>query len=223
MNDSVLNELKALVDRAVRPVRATFARKRGMREELLAHLTEIYDEEAARLRDEHAALERAKERFGNPEELTTQLQQAVPRVDRCWSVLENVGYRPSESAWRLAARHFLVMLLIYSLLLPIGMALTTNWDFRPTAEVQRLIAFILVGAVLLVALWNVILSIVLAPLLGKIGPALVSKRRGRILLAVLCGFIVLGGLLPAFTGAAVLFLLMARQAARQWRYDSAWA
>ena len=39
MNEVTLKELKIVVERAVRPVRATLARKRKMREELLAHLT----------------------------------------------------------------------------------------------------------------------------------------------------------------------------------------
>jgi len=224
MNETAARELKIIVERAVQPVRATFARKRGMREELLAHLLAIFDEEAERLGDEQAALEQAKQRFGDPGELTTQLQQAVPRLCRWRSILENMGYRPSESAWHLAAKHFLVMLLIYLLWLPMILAFKNNWEIPGPAEAQRIIALVLVGAVLLVALWNVILSIVLAPLLNKIGPVFASKRRGRIVLAVLCGFVVLCGLLsPAFTGAAVLFILMARQAVKEWRYRDEWA
>jgi hypothetical protein len=221
MDDVILQELKRVVEQAVRPVGATMTRKRQMREELLAHLMAIFDEEAERLGDEQAALEQAKQRFGDPGELTTQLQQAVPRWDRCRSILENMGYRPSESAWHLAAKHFLAMLLIYLLWLP-------TWELahghlRP-ADAQGIMALLLVGAVLWIALFNVILSVVLAPLLNKIGPVLASKRWGRILLAVLCGLVVLGGLvLPAFTGAAVLFILMARQAVKEWRYQTDWA
>jgi hypothetical protein len=221
MDDVILQELKRVVEQAVRPVRATMTRKRQMREELLAHLTAVFDEEAERLADEQAALERARQRFGDPEELTTQLQQAVPRWDRCRSILENMGYRPSESAWHLAAKHFLAMLLIYLLWLP-------TWELalgklRPV-DAQGIMALLLVAAVLWIALFNVILSVLLAPLLNKIGPGLASKRWGRIFLAVLCGLVVLGGLvLPAFTGAAVLFTLMARQAVKQWRYQADWA
>ena len=43
-----MNELMVHVERAVRPVRANPARKFKMRQELLAHLTGIYDEELAR-------------------------------------------------------------------------------------------------------------------------------------------------------------------------------
>ncbi len=221
MDDVIVQELKRVVEQAVRPVAATMTRKRQMREELFAHLMAIFDNEAERLGDEPAALEQAKQRFGDPGELTTQLQQAVPRWDRCRSILENMGYRPSESAWHLAAKHFLAMLLIYLLWLP-------TWELafgklRPV-DAQGIMALLLVGAVLWIALFNVILSVVLAPLLNKIGPVLASKRWGRILLAVLCGLVVLGGLvLPAFTGAAVLFILMARQAVKEGRYQADWA
>jgi hypothetical protein len=226
MNDATLKELKIVVEQTVRPVGATMARKRRMREELLAHLTAIFEEEFERLGDEQAALERAKRRFGDPGELTTQLQQSVPRWDRCRSILENMGYRPSESAWCLAAKHFLAMLLIYMLWVPTWELAHGNLqDLRLVgAELQYLAAFVLVGVVLLAALFNVILSVVLAPLLDQIGPVLAAKRRGRVLLAVLCGLLVLCGLaLPPFTGAAVLFMLMARQAVKQWRYQADWA
>jgi hypothetical protein len=227
MNEANLSELKIVVERAVRPVRATMARKRKMREELLAHLLAIFEEEAEKLGDEQTALDMAKRRFGDPKELSRELQASVSHWDRFGSILENLGYQPTESAWHLAAKHFLVMLLIYLLLLPMWLAfrdlryLRELRDMGPM-EVQRGI-LIIVGAVVVAALFNVILSIVLAPLLHKIGPVLASKRWGRILLAVLCGFVVLCGAVPTFTGAAILFLLMARQAVKEWRYQADWA
>jgi hypothetical protein len=71
MNETSLKELKIVVERAVRPVRATTKRKRKMREELLAHLVSIFQEEVDSLGDEQVALQRVRERFGDPEELTT--------------------------------------------------------------------------------------------------------------------------------------------------------
>ena len=222
MNDATLKELKIVVEQAVRPVRATMARKRGMREELLAHLVSVFEEEAERLGDEQAALEHATQRFGDPGELTTQLQQAVPRWDRCRSIVENMGYQASESAWHLAAKHFLVMLLIYSLWLPTWLLAFERLRNLGSPEVQYLVAFVLVGAVIVLALLNVIFSLVLAPLINKFGPLLASNHRGRIWLAVLCGLALLCGLSPHFTGAAVLFILMARQAVKEWRYQTDW-
>ncbi|NQT11696.1 MAG: hypothetical protein HQ582_03035 [Planctomycetes bacterium] len=220
MNDATLTELKVVVERAVRPVRATMARKHRMREELLAHLVAIFDEEEKHSGDEQAALEQAKRRFGDPRELTGQLQQGVSRWDRCRSILENMGYHPSESAWHLATKHFVVLLLIYSA--PF-IVLTSGYLRSLAVEAQR--EFIpAVGLGLpLIALLNVFLSVVVASLLDKIGPALASKRRGRILLAVLCGLVVCGVALPPVAGAAVLFILMARQTVKEWRYQRAWA
>ena len=98
MNESTLTQLKIIVERAVRPVRASTARKRKMREELLAHVVGVFEEEAARLGDEQAALARTRERFGQAAELTGQLQASVPRIE------ENLaGYGSGESALRLAA------------------------------------------------------------------------------------------------------------------------
>jgi hypothetical protein len=92
MNESTLTQLKILVERAVRPVRASTARKRKMREELLAHVVGVFEQEAARQGDDRAALERTALRFGNSAEVTSQLQESVPSGDRS-----------GESALRLAA------------------------------------------------------------------------------------------------------------------------
>jgi ATP-dependent Clp protease ATP-binding subunit ClpC len=95
MNESTLTQLKIVVERAVRPVRASVARKRKMREELLAHVVGVFEEEAARLGDDRAALERTALRFGNPAEVTSQLQESVPAGDRIARLL---GGRPGEAA-----------------------------------------------------------------------------------------------------------------------------
>ena len=76
-----LAQLK-FVERIVRPVRCTTPRKRKMREELLAHLSAIYDEELSRTSDPDAAWHTAVERFGAPAELTCELQHSVSWSDR---------------------------------------------------------------------------------------------------------------------------------------------
>jgi len=78
MNDVILQELKGVVEQAVRPVRATMARKRRMREELLAHLTAIFEEEVETLGDDQAALDQAKRRFGDSRELTGSFKRLCP-------------------------------------------------------------------------------------------------------------------------------------------------
>jgi hypothetical protein len=103
MNEPTLTRLKILVERAVRPVIASTARKRKMREELLAHVVGVFEEEA-NLGDEEAALARTQERFGQAAELTGQLQASVPPGDRVDRFAENlIGYGTGQSALRLAA------------------------------------------------------------------------------------------------------------------------
>jgi hypothetical protein len=101
MNESTLTQLKIIVERAVRPVRASTSRKRKMREELLAHVVGVFEEEWAKLGDERAAVERTALRFGNPAEVTRQLQESVPACDAVRRYWEG---RPGEPAWRAAIR-----------------------------------------------------------------------------------------------------------------------
>ncbi|MGH7244994.1 MAG: hypothetical protein ACREJD_16385 [Phycisphaerales bacterium] len=88
MNDvstSSANALMLHAERIVRPVRALQSRKLRMRTDLLAHLEAAVDEERGTgnaLEDERAAVEHAKFRLGQPEELTKSLQQTVPVVER---------------------------------------------------------------------------------------------------------------------------------------------
>lgn len=101
MNESTLIKLKILVERAVRPVRASTFRKRRMREELLAHVSGVFEEELAKLGNDRAALERVVGRFGNPADVTSQLQASVPASDSLRRFWEG---RPDEPALRSAVR-----------------------------------------------------------------------------------------------------------------------
>jgi hypothetical protein len=101
MNESTLTQLKVIVERAVRPVRASTSRKRKMREELLAHVVGVFEEESAKLGDDRAALEQTELRFGNPALVTSQLQESVPARDAVRRYWEG---RPGEPAWRTAIR-----------------------------------------------------------------------------------------------------------------------
>jgi hypothetical protein len=102
MTESALIQLKIVVERAVRPVRASITCKRKMREELLAHVSGAFEDELARVQVEHAALERTRVRFGNPTEMANELQDSVRISDRVWRFCEG---RPGESALRFALRY----------------------------------------------------------------------------------------------------------------------
>src|SRR5579871_6465719 len=82
MNNVVLNELTAHVAQAIGSLPASVGRRQKMQEELLAHLLDIFDEELERLDDERAALDHAKQRFGRPDDLRSELVTAVPSVER---------------------------------------------------------------------------------------------------------------------------------------------
>jgi hypothetical protein len=71
------------VERIVRPVAAFEPRKLRMRRELLAHLQQAVEEERGNADgNEPASVERAMRRLGEPAELTRQLQQSVPWIER---------------------------------------------------------------------------------------------------------------------------------------------
>jgi hypothetical protein len=123
MNDQVLNELKRVVERAVRPVRAGDLRKLRMREELLDHLTAIYEEELQRLGEPMAAIAQARERFGDPGLLTDELRGAVSGLEYIRYVLDRYRYRPGEPLLGFALRHLLLssvaMVVMFLIVLPL--------------------------------------------------------------------------------------------------------
>jgi hypothetical protein len=94
MNESTMTGLKIIVERAVRPVRVSNSHRRKFREELLAHVVGVFEEERARLDNDQAALERTALRFGNPAEVTSQLQDSVPAGDRIVRIWEG---QPGEA------------------------------------------------------------------------------------------------------------------------------
>jgi ATP-dependent Clp protease ATP-binding subunit ClpC len=77
-----MSELVMHVGRVVGPVRAAPGRKRRMRRELHAHLAAALAEERARLGDDALALHQTLRRFGDPADLTRELQATVPRLER---------------------------------------------------------------------------------------------------------------------------------------------
>src|SRR5262249_27248302 len=124
MHEASLTRLKIIVERAGRPVRASTRRQRAMREELLAHLLGVFEEESARLGDDRAALERTALRFGDPTEVMGELQATVPFGDgirRSWEG------GPGESAMRAGLRIAGVIgaLAMFSLG---AVLLATGWD-----------------------------------------------------------------------------------------------
>lgn len=100
-----MSDFMVLVERAVRPIAAGTGRKLRMREELLAHLTGVYEEELARLGDGAAARAEAARRFGDPAELTRELKDSLTVRDRLSARVDGwFGWRSGEAAWRRGLR-----------------------------------------------------------------------------------------------------------------------
>ena len=151
MNDSTRTQLKIIVERAVRPMRASVSHKVKVREELLAHVTAVFVEEAARLGDEQAALERTAQRFGNPAELTGQLQQSVPTFDSIERFADWVSFRPCESTLRRAVRYTIIievvaLLFLFAVLLLLrrevgGLPADALWHTCPVLFISGYLGF----------------------------------------------------------------------------------
>jgi hypothetical protein len=141
MNETTRTQLMVLVERAVRPVRASADRTTKMRKELLAHVSEVFEEEMTKLGDERAALEQTRLRFGNPRDLTSQLQDTVPWSDAVPRFLgEFMRLRPGEPVIRRAIRHALLMPLLLAVQIPIFVVpflfIRDRWNHWPTQAVS---------------------------------------------------------------------------------------
>ena len=126
MNESTFIQLKTIVERAVRPVRASNSRKREMREELLAHVSNVFDEEMSRLHEEATALEQTARRFGNPADVTSQLQESMPASDTVNYHLERLFAPPGESVWRCAVRHASIAVIGSALIFATAWSMTAQ-------------------------------------------------------------------------------------------------
>ena len=139
-------EQMRIVERVVRPVRAGIAHKRKMREELLAHLAAIYDEEQAVLNDPAAALKAAAARLGDPAELARELQDAVPASERlAYHVGRWLGWRPPESVSRMMSRNALVTFVVVAVILGVpvfGGILYGGWDQTQAVAVRVFAALV---------------------------------------------------------------------------------
>lgn len=89
-----MKALRREVERVVAPLRANPWRKNRIREELLAHLTALYEDEAARNAGPSQSLAAALARFGEPADLTRNLQATVPLAERV------LCYRFPGSTWK---------------------------------------------------------------------------------------------------------------------------
>ena len=120
-----------------------------MREELLAHLTEIYEEELASTRNPAVALDAAAKRFGDPCELAGELSNALPWMERVGFLTERwFGWCAPESVARYLfrqARLSFVALAIVVAIVATVIGLQGGWEqstwqaIRPAAATLLLV------------------------------------------------------------------------------------
>ena len=143
-----------------------------MREELLAHLTHLYEQElAAHADDPVAALAAARERFGDPASLRTELQATVPRIERVLFVeiasTRWLRRRPGESVGahirRNAVWQVVIQAVVSTLLITFIFALS-----RPRAATAREIN--LAGFIMFAVAYGLIFPIIVyVPVLVCVG------------------------------------------------------
>ena len=122
MNETTLLKLKVIVERAVRPVKASLPWKMRMREELLAHITAVFEDESLRCRDETAALVQTESRFGDPTELARTLQTSLP-ASECFAAFMDALLEPraGESWIRQTCRYVSLMIAYTGTLLVLSL------------------------------------------------------------------------------------------------------
>ncbi|MDB5307834.1 MAG: Clp amino terminal protein [Gemmataceae bacterium] len=202
-----MTEFMVLVERAVRPVRSGPRRKMRMREELLAHLTGIYEQELARLGDEPAARAEAARRFGDPAGLTADLQAAVTVRDRIDHRLDRwFGWHPPESAarytFRLAGLVGLILLALFLFALVVGSAKRPTDPSAPSsATLLRLWAAILLSGTAVVVTVGVLYFKIRASLFGAFGATRSQLRALRYAAVLLLA-------IPALSLGSYLVLLV---------------
>lgn len=90
-------QLMQVVEQVVRPLPSIKANKLRIRLELYTLLEQIYQEElSADDTSEVTALERAKQRFGDPELLREELLQTIPLSERAWAAADRLLVRRRE-------------------------------------------------------------------------------------------------------------------------------
>jgi len=112
-----MKQLMIHVERAVRPVCAEESTKCNMREELYAHITSICEQELEQTDDKEAAISQACRRFGQPADLTPELQQSVSWLGRAVASIDRWVWRRKHEtilhyAWRIVATSVLFFTIL---------------------------------------------------------------------------------------------------------------
>lgn len=114
MNDPIPNVLARFVDELLAPIGA--GRRDRMREEILAHLLAVFDDERARHNDDEAAAAATLRRFGNPADVGDELRSSVPWRERFWAHL--FGRKETLMKWLLVCLGVIGVLVGMGFIMP---------------------------------------------------------------------------------------------------------
>ena len=111
-----MDELKTHIEDIVAPIPAAEIHKNKYRQELFAHLSELYAEELSRTEDAGEAAKAALARLGDPESLRTEFMKDVSPFTLLQVRIERFFAKPpGRSPWRHAARNGAIVFGLYSL------------------------------------------------------------------------------------------------------------
>jgi hypothetical protein len=142
-------EQLTIVERIVRPVRAPMSTKRRMRDELLAHLESIYQEQIAAGDHPARALDVAAQRLGDPATLSRELNESLTVSERIGARIEWVfGWHPPETATRFVARQalmtFIMLLAVWGISGALLGGIRYGWNEALWLSMRPLVAAIMV-------------------------------------------------------------------------------
>lgn len=186
MNDSTLLQLKVTVERVVRPAQAPLKQKKKMREELLGHLTGVFEDELSRSGNEQDALIQAEMRFGDPAELAKNFEKSFLLKDRVELFVERlIAPRTEESIVQRASRYGL-MIFALDAFLNIALCLIIFPLIGKTAQIG-ISSYILLLVAIAIG-WTMFISTLVTLGLGRrlFGTSTRSYLRGVILIIASC-------------------------------------
>lgn len=119
-------DLMKTIERVVRPLPCDKTRKNRMRVDLYVQLERIFEEELSRDGKETLALARARNRFGEPDELKRELSAAIPRMHQWQTTLDHFitgrreGCSTLQFATVFAMRAAMTLMLFFAVMIAWG-------------------------------------------------------------------------------------------------------
>jgi hypothetical protein len=169
MNPDRLVEFEAIATAIIRPILAGARRRSIMHDEILAHLSEAYEEELKHLNDETAA-DTARRRLGDVDELRQQLQASVPIFERLfYEIFSHKEMVMSRWPWIMGMFASLVglgFMFGLALVLPATAKLVQAVDLSQNREHLLDAAIILKGSLISLLALAIVVSLVGISMLG---------------------------------------------------------